>query len=187
MRNLTPWALLILLFLVGCVSSTEAEISATEVTTVTDTPSVSSISTLDPDHYFNEAGKFSLGLPKGWRVFGPLEASVNGMPSYDIYILGTEPEASGGPGNSKVVIANPAEWTPEQFVQSQCSTCPLHPLEEVTLGGKEAQRTQIGGGDVSIMVTWYFVENNGKLIAMTIHDPETLEPLEDILESIQFE
>lgn len=109
------------------------------------------------------------------------------MPSYDTYILGTEPDASGGPGSSKIVIADPAQWTPELFVKSQCSTCPLHSFDEVVLGGREALRTQIGCGSVPILVTWYFVEHNGKLIALAIHDPETLEPQEDVLEGIQFE
>lgn len=141
----------------------------------------------DPDRFLIEEARLSIKLPQDWSALGPLEITSPGLPPYDLYILGIEPSASGGPGSSKIVIADPGPWTPELFVQAQCTTCPIQPFEDVTLGGKSAQRTQVGGGDVPILITWYFVENNGKLIALAIHDPETLEPVEDVLQSIQFE
>ncbi|MEJ2758140.1 MAG: hypothetical protein P8046_06605 [Anaerolineales bacterium] len=69
----------------------------------------------------------------------------------------------------------------------QCSTCPDNGFEEVTLGGQPALRTQIGGGGVPFMVTWYYVEHGENLIGIDIHDPETLEPLTSVIESIQFQ
>jgi hypothetical protein len=163
------------------------ETNAPAATSTLEMPSPSVTPTADADRQTIEEAKLSIKLPQGWSVLGPMEINNAGMPVYTLYILGVEPSASGGPGSSKIAIADPAQWTVEQFIQSQCSTCPLQPMEETTLGGKSAHRTQIGGGGVPFVVTWYFVENNGKLIALAIHDPETLEPLEDVLQSIQFE
>jgi hypothetical protein len=87
---------------------------------------------------------------------------------------------------SRVVVANASEWTPEEFALSQCSTCPENPIESLILGGLPASRTQVGGGGVPFMVTWYFIEHGDDLIALAIHDPETLEPLDEVIQSIQF-
>jgi hypothetical protein len=184
--------LVALLFTLSACTSSPANPTATEtsspmLTTSPEMPSPGVTPAVDPDRQQIEEAKLSIKLPQGWNILGPLEVSSEGMPSYEIYILGVEPTASGGPGFSKIAIADPAQWTPEQFVLSQCSTCTNQPFEDVTLGGKSARRTQIGGGGVPIMVTWCFVENNGKLVALAIHDPETLEPLVDVLESIEFE
>lgn len=141
----------------------------------------------DATRYHNVEGEFSLKLPEGWRASDPLTVSNDPTRPYTLYILGTEPEASGGPGSSSIVIADAAQWTPEDFVQSQCSTCDAHLFEDVTLGGRAARRTQVGGGSVPFTTTWTFVENNGKLIALAIHDPESLQPLEAVIQSIQFD
>jgi hypothetical protein len=37
------------------------------------------------------------------------------------------------------------------------------------------------------MMTWYFVPYQDKLIGFAIHDPETLAPLEEVIQSKQFE
>jgi hypothetical protein len=47
-----------------------------------------------------------------------------------------------------------------------------------------ASRTQVGGGGVPFVITWYFVEHNGNLIALAIHDQQTLEPLDAVIQSI---
>jgi hypothetical protein len=190
-RFLMPLIVLLLTTLSACNPSTTGptatETNAPMLTSQSEIPSPSATPTVEQSRYLIEEVKLSIKLPQGWSVFGPLEISSAGMHSYELYILGIEPTASSGPGSSKIAIADPAEWTPEQFVQAQCITCPEQPFEEVTLGGKSAQRTQVGGGGVPIIITWYFVENNDKLIALAIHDPETLEPLEDVLQSILLE
>lgn len=140
----------------------------------------------DSTRYYNAEGNFSLALPDGWEVFEPLTGGNDPDRAYTLYILGPDP-APGGPGNSTIAIADSTQWTPEQFAQAQCSTCPANPFEDVMLGGTPARRTQVGGGGVPFTITWYFVENNGQLIALAIHDPETLEPLEDVIQSIRFE
>jgi len=132
-------------------------------------------------------GTFSLTLPTGWDVFGPEKVNSDANRPYDIYLLGEDPTGSDGPGTSKVIVARAAEWSAEELALAQCSTCPVNPFEAVTLGGRDALRTQVGGGGVPFMITWYFVENQGNLIGICIHDPETLAPLEAVLSSIQFE
>lgn len=132
-------------------------------------------------------GTFSLDLPAGWDVSGPLPVADESGRSYQIYVLGEDPTGQDGPGLSKVVVANAVEWTAQDLALMQCSTCPDNGFEEVTLGGHPALRTEIGGGGVPFMVTWYYVENGDNLIGIAIHDPVTLEPLTDVIESIQFQ
>lgn len=132
-------------------------------------------------------GTFSLNLPPGWDVSGPETISSDPNRPYDLYRLGVDPSSSSGPGTSHVIIANASEWTPKELAFLQCSTCPPGDFEPLTIGGKPALRTQIGGGGVPIFITWYYIEHRGNLIALAIHDPETLQPLEDVIGSIQFE
>lgn len=132
-------------------------------------------------------GTFSLDLPDSWDVAGPNIVTADDGRSYDDYAMGEDPTSSGGPGTSHVIIADAAQWTPEELVLMQCSTCPENGFEEVVVGGKSAQRTEIGGGGVPMMITWTYVENNGKLIGFAIHDPRTLEPLNGVIDSIIFE
>jgi len=142
--------------------------------------------TQDPGRYYNEEGGFSLVLPEGWSVAGPVAVSKDDR-SYNLYTLGVDPTVEGGPGISKIVVGSSDQWTPELFVQSQCSTCPANPFEQVTLGGKSGWRTQVGGGDVPLVVTWYFVRNENVFIALAIHEPDTLFPLDNVIQSITFE
>lgn len=150
--------------------------------TPTDVPA-----TPDPARYVNEQGGFSLILPQGWTAIGPQPVGNDPARPYDLYILGQDPAPSGGPGSSQIAILDAAQWTAEDFVLSQCSTCPAGTFEDVTLGGVPARRTQVGGGGVPFMVTWHFVEHDGKLIALAIHDPESLEPLDEVLQSFQID
>lgn len=131
-------------------------------------------------------GTFTIDLPEGWDVASEETTSDPDRP-YLLFLLGENPTTADGPGTSRVVIANADEWTPEDFILSQCSTCPVNPFEEITLGGIPATRTEIGGGGVPFMITWYFVEHRGKLFAFAIHDPQTLQPLDEVLAYIQFE
>jgi hypothetical protein len=132
-------------------------------------------------------GTFTLSLPEGWDVTGPVMVDAGNGRSYDLWVLGVDPTVNQGPGGSKVAIGEASQWTPEAFVQGQCSTCPVHDFETVEVGGLSALRTQVGGGGVPFEITWYFVELNGRFIAFAIHDPETLEPLVDVIASIQFD
>lgn len=142
---------------------------------------------LDQGRYFNEQGQFSLILPDGWEVFGPLDASSGNGLTFILYNLGLEPDASGGPGISSIIIADSNTFTIEEFVQGQCSTCPPAPIQDIQLAGVDARQTVIGGGGVPLEITWTFFEHNGKRIGLKIHDPETLESLMDVLESLKLQ
>jgi len=180
-KKFRPWWIFVFLLMLVACNRQPVETSITIPTdTVTSNPSNPAVSVFGPD-------TFSLDLPDGWDVFGPLTVENGSGKSYEVYFLGENPSQEGGPGISRVVIADAAQWTPEEFALSQCSTCDPNIYEPVTLAGKSALRTQIGGGGVPLMITWYFVEHKGNLIALAIHDPQTLEPLEEVIESIQFE
>jgi hypothetical protein len=142
--------------------------------------------TVSPEaRYVNDEAGFSLVLPEGWSAAGPFPVTIEGGGSYDLYILGLEPSAEGGPGTSRVFVADSAELTLEQFVLLQCSTCPEHPVEQTTLGSTSARATRIGGGSVPFEVEWFFVENSGRLIGLSIIDPETMESLNAVLQSFR--
>ena len=132
-------------------------------------------------------GTFTLELPSGWDIFGPEVVNSDPNQPYDLYLLGENPTEDHGPSASRVVIDRAAKWTPEEFVLSQCSTCPDNGFESVALAGTPALRTQIGGGGVPFTITWYFVERQGNFIAFALHDPQTLLPLAEVIETIQFE
>lgn len=145
--------------------------------------------TPDPSRYYNAEGGFSLRLPEGWQVSGPFEVKNDPARPYIAYLLSLSTELSlrGGPGISKIVVADPVQWNAEKFIMDQCNTCPVNPLEEITLDGIPAQRTQVGGGDVPFLITWVFVQHRGKWLGFAIHDPETLVPFEEVIQSIRFD
>lgn len=176
------------LFVFAIFTILQACSSATEpVETNSDETPVETVDATEPiieDRYFNEQGSFSLVLPDGWQVAGPIEATAGNDVTYTLYSVGLEPGSSGGPGGSNIIIAENAALTIEEFVQAQCSTCPLAPIEDIQLGDTDAKQTTIGGGGVPVSVTWTFVQHDGKLIGLKIHDPETLEPITEVLESI---
>ena len=133
-------------------------------------------------------GKFSLELPKGWQVFGPERADNDVNRPLNMYVFGTDAATHGEPYASRVIIADASQWTVEEFAVAQCGTlCPKHPFEDETIGGKPAKKTIIGGAHVPWLVTWHFVTHNNKLLAFSIHDYKTLEPLDNVIQSIRFE
>ncbi len=75
----------------------------------------------------------------------------------------------------------------EEFAASQCSTCPEHRSEAVTLGTVPAERLSIGGGAVPFEKSWFFFENQGKRIGLAVHDPDTLDPLDEVLATSRLE
>ena len=106
---------------------------------------------------------------------------------YSLYVLGPAPTESGGPGVSMIVIADAAQMTLEQFAASQCSTCPGHSPEAVTLGAVPAERLLIGGGTVPFEKSWFFCKHQGRRIGLAIHDPDTLESLDEVLATLRLE
>ena len=86
-----------------------------------------------------------------------------------------------------IVIADAALLTFAQFAAAQSSTCPAHPPEAVTLGNVPAQRLLIGGGTVPFEKSWFFFEHQSKRIGLAMRDPDTLEPLNEVLATFRLE
>jgi hypothetical protein len=140
----------------------------------------------EPDRYHNPEAGISLVLPEGWRAAGPTSIAL-GDAAYNLYTIGSDPETSGGPGLSQLIVAQEGEITIDAFLQAQCSTCDPHPLQRAILNGIEVQRTLVGGGGVPFEVEWVFLTHNSRLIGLSLHDPESLGTLESVLETLQFE
>jgi hypothetical protein len=151
-------------------------------------PAAEQVHATPAERYVNTEGKFSLVLPVGWLELGPLAMTLPETGAgYSLYVLGSAPTESGGPGASIIVIADAAQMTLEQFAASQCSTCPAHSPEAVTLGTVPTERLLIGGGAVPFEKSWFFFEHHGRRIGLAIHDPETLEPLDEVLATLRLE
>jgi hypothetical protein len=189
-----PWRMAAIVWMIGLTlsacagaaaspSSTPLAVSTNEPPAATEGPAPQIPTASEGNLYTNEQGGFSLTLPDGWSAAGPFEVQADGL-SYQSYALGLDPAAEGGPGMSRIVIGDASSLTLEAFVQQQCQTCPENPVEDVKLDGRPAQRVLIGGGGVPFTVEWTFVRLDGQMVGFSIHDPETLEPLPDVLGSV---
>ncbi len=134
----------------------------------------------DGNLYALAEGGFSIVIPAGWSVAGPI--TVNG---YSLYRFGVDPSASGGPDSGQVIIADAASLTIEQFAQQMCSICPANPIEDATVGGLPAKRTLIGGGSAPAS-EWHFVTRNGKLIGLSFR-PAGDAPTDWIIGTLRFD
>jgi hypothetical protein len=132
-----------------------------------------------------EAG-ISLTLPEGWTAAGPFSVAV-GDTSYNLYALGREPSPEGGPGASRLIVAADEKLSIDAFITSQCSTCPPSERSESTLNDIPIQRAIIGGGGVPFQVEWIFLENDGRLVGLSIHDPDTLATLDEVVRTLKLE
>jgi hypothetical protein len=130
--------------------------------------------------YTNAEGGFTMAIPAGWSLTGPL--AMNG---YHLYILGSDPANSGGPDASQLIIADASTLTVEQFAQQMCSVCPLNPAETATVGGLSATHLFIGGGSAPA-VEWYFVVHNGQLLGFSIR-PAGEAPVDWVISTLRFD
>ena len=187
MRN--RFYFIFMFILVGLLAACSAEPTPTTVSEPAPTTASESAPTIPAEsNYLNEEGDFFLTLPEGWNEFGPVLNQIEpDKPFLVFYFFPGTSAPDGGINVSHVLLADKTEWTAEELVKTQCRSCPTHPFEETTLGGKPAQRTQIGGGEIPALITWYFFENGDFLIGMTFVDPITLESLDEIVESIYFQ
>lgn len=159
-----------------------ATVPPTTAPTVVSTtaPTATPGSPADAVPYTNAEGSFSMLLPAGWNVAGPLAAQ-----GFNFYALGPDAGSSGGPDVSQIIIADATQLTVEQFAQGQCSVCPAHPVEEATVGGLSAKRTTIGGGSAPEF-EWYFVTHNGKLIGFSLR-PRDGQSFDWVISTLKFE
>ena len=136
--------------------------------------------------YLNEEAGISLVLPLDWSASGPYPVSV-GETSYNLYLLGLDPSPNAGPGVSRLIVAEDDKLSIEAFILSQCSTCPSLEIADATLNGIPIQRTVIGGGGVPFEVEWNFLDRGGRLVGLSVHGPQTMGTLNDVLQTLHLE
>jgi hypothetical protein len=148
---------------------------------------VSDASTSDSDSglvqaYANAEGDFSLLLPPNWEVMGPAESELGTQ-----YLLGPAPLSDRqAPANGSLFIADAGMLSAQEAAQLLCGGCvPPPELEEAVLNGQGARRAIITGPGLAEL-EWFFIEGNGKTIFFSIHDPDTLETLDGVVQTFNF-
>jgi hypothetical protein len=148
---------------------------------------VSDASTSDSDSglvqaYANAEGDFSLLLPPNWEVMGPAESELGPQ-----YLLGPAPLSDRqAPANGSLFIADAGMLSAQEAAQLLCGGCvPPPELEEAVLNGQGARRAIITGPGLAEL-EWFFIEGNGKTIFFSIHDPDTLETLDGVVQTFNF-
>jgi hypothetical protein len=131
--------------------------------------------------YTNDEGGFALRLPQGWTASRSRQALFG-----SVYLLGPAPLVEGDLGNSFIIIADLEEVTLEQAIDRLCGSCAQAPeTQQVLINGWVATRASIGSEGWPTL-EWTFVEHDGKLIALAIHDPVTLKPLQEVVDTLMF-
>lgn len=128
--------------------------------------------------YTDASGAFSLELPPDWQ------AVEQGMTRLGRYVqLGPEP-VGPGPASSALFVADGETVAPEEAAaELHCAGCAEAPeLEATTIGDIPAQRALLGEEPA---LEWFFVEHEGRLIILTLHDPVTFETRTDLLETLR--
>jgi hypothetical protein len=182
-RRVTALALALLL---GACAAGAEPIIATDTPEPASSLPASPTSPAEADRYVNPDAGISLILPAGWSTSGPYPVSV-GETSYNLYLLGLDPSPNSGPGASRLIAAVDEQLSLSAFLESQCSTCPPAEVTAATLNGVPVQRAVIGGGGVPFEVEWVFLDHDGRLVGLSIHDPQTLETLTSVLETLRLE
>lgn len=144
-------------------------------------PSTGGTATAIPlESYYNETGGFRLQLPADWQVEEQGETRLGRY-----YRLGPPP-LGPGPASSALFIAENlgAEEAAQQLQCGPEACADEVELEGATLGGRSAQRALIGEGATAL--EWFFVEAGEQLIFFTLHDPQTLQTRQDLLQTLTF-
>ena len=174
-------ALLLMLLLSACGEPTPTPFPTETAPPASATPAPTETPTPVPlETYENEEGGFRIQLPADWRVERRGETALGIH-----YWVGPEP-LGPGPASSAVFVGNAQSISPLAAAESlhcggECAEAIT--LEEVTLGGRPAQRAILADEGLE----WYFVEHAGRLLALTVHDPQTLATREDLLATLTFE
>lgn len=153
---------------------TEMPPLATETPAPTDTPTPAPLET-----YENGEGAFRIDLPADWRVEIRGETSLGAH-----YWVGPEP-LGPGPASSAFFVADAGTLSAEEAAEIlHCGGgCAEEiTLVETTLGGRAAQRATLAEEGLE----WFFIENGGRLLILTLHDPVTLATRQDLLQTLAF-
>lgn len=171
--RLACWLSLLLLALAACSEATPTPFPTVERAGPARTATPPPMQT-----FTDESGAFSLELPPDWEV---AEQGMTRLGRY--YQLGPEP-VGPGPASSALFVADARALAAEEAAAAlHCAACDEAPaLEETTIGDIPAWRALLGGEPA---LEWFFVEHEGWLIVLTLHDPETLETRADLLETFR--
>jgi len=173
-------ALLLALLLAACGEPTPTPFPTETAPPASATPAPTETPTPVPlETYENEEGGFRIELPADWRV------ERRGTTSLGIhYWVGPEP-LGPGPASSAFFIGDAEEVTPLEAAEAlHCGRgcAETIALEETALGGRAAQRATLTEEGLE----WFFVENGGRLLMLTVHDPQTLATRDDLLQTLAF-
>jgi len=121
----------------------------------------------------NEEGGFSLLLPGGWTA-GESEETEYGTR----VTIGPEDGAASG----TIVIADASEWTVEELAaELNCATCDAPEFEEVTLLNNITAQHGVLQEEDSEPAEWFFIEQEGNLIGLSVVNTTTMESLDAIV------
>lgn len=133
--------------------------------------------------YTNDVGGFAVDIPAAWTV-----GEGQSTPLGTMFLLGNEPLVPGDPAVSTILISE--ELTAARAAEQLL--CGGGCVEEVRL--QVVEDGEMGAiykkeivSEGSPTLTWYFVERDGRLIYLTLHDPVTYRSLDDLVETLRFE
>ncbi len=139
-------------------------------------------------------GAFGLALPAGWTatLLPTPELPPGETPLGALYEL--KPASYTGNSGSFVIIADAAQISTTQMVRRMCAGgCSGSPAPEMVTPSNGITATRyafpigLGMGKQQIDHEWYFIEQEGKLIALSIVDPRTHLTLDAVLDTLLFD
>ncbi|HJW83716.1 MAG TPA: hypothetical protein VJ754_05365, partial [Anaerolineae bacterium] len=126
--------------------------------------------------YFNAEGGFTLSLPAEWTVSGPQDTPLGRQ-----YLLGAAPLRQG-PAASSIIIADAARLSIRQAIDLLCGGACATPPELEASGLIPAQVATVGGNGAPAL-EWYFVQHEDNLIYFSIHDADSLQTLDAVIQT----
>lgn len=157
------------------LSPPEPEGAAPEETEPASTTDTGSTDFLPYVSYYNADADFSLAMPPDWSA-GETTDDALGKKT----LLGPDPSIDT---SSTIIVADPAKVQPDAAMKALCGTCdPAPQLTETEVNGIKAQTFTAQSPDTP-PVEWYLISQGGKLVILSIHDADTLETLDALLQS----
>jgi hypothetical protein len=130
-------------------------------------------------NYINEDYGFAVNLPEGWQA-----TSESSWREGVYQVLFSARPGQRGPANSVVMVVDEPTLSANEFLTILNGGVMPADLASTTLAGLPARRGTVGGNG-SPPLQFLLVERGGKLYYVDFHDPESLEPLEDVIASFQ--
>jgi hypothetical protein len=131
-------------------------------------------------NYIHEDYGFAVNLPEGWQA-----SSESSWREGVHQVLFSARPGQSGPANSVVMVVDDPDLSANEFLTILNGGVMPATLANTTLAGLPARRGTVGGNG-SPPLQFVLVEREGKLYYVDFHDPESLEPLEDVIASFQF-